>query len=152
MAWTSGPLVEFRRLHTVVVGLISRCRDHGVHCWWDLIRSKQLFSAPYFTCRCVPDFTLYIYIERERLRLKYLLHFKLLLSGTTGLRQVAMVAPSCKYLFFFFKFYHLESWLGPMYTLCFCWNVFLTLVNGIFATEKFSCSFHTMSNWCCLGW
>ena len=38
---------EFRLLHTVVV---------GVHCWWDLIRSKQQFSAPYVACRCLPDF------------------------------------------------------------------------------------------------
>ena len=69
MAWTSGLVVEFRLLHTVVVGWISSGGDHGVHCWWDLIRSKQLFSAPYFTCRCVPDFLvmvifnfIYIYI------------------------------------------------------------------------------------------
>ena len=55
VAWTSGPVVEFRLLHTVVVGSISSGGDHGVHCW-DLIRSKQLFSAPYVMCRCVPDF------------------------------------------------------------------------------------------------
>ena len=43
-------------LHTVVVGSISSGRGHGVHCWWDPIRSKQLFSAPYVACRCLPDF------------------------------------------------------------------------------------------------
>ena len=43
--------------------------DHGVHRWWNLIRSKQLFSAPYVACRCLPDFfvmvisnIIYIYI------------------------------------------------------------------------------------------
>ena len=56
MAWTSGLVIEFRLLHTVVVGSISSGGDHVVHCWCDLIRSKQLFSAPYVTCRCVPDF------------------------------------------------------------------------------------------------
>ena len=56
VAWTGGPVVEFRLLHTVVVGSISSGGDHGVQCWWDGIRSKQLFSAPYVTYRCVPNF------------------------------------------------------------------------------------------------
>ena len=56
VAWTSCPVVEFCLLHTVVVGSISSGGDHGVHCRWDLIRSKQVFSAPYVTCRCAPDF------------------------------------------------------------------------------------------------
>ena len=56
VAWTGGPVVEFRLLHTVVVGSISSGGDHGVPCWWDLIRSKQLFSAPYVARRCLPDF------------------------------------------------------------------------------------------------
>ena len=42
--------------HTEVVGSISSGGDHGLHCWWDLIRSKQLFRALYVACRCVPDF------------------------------------------------------------------------------------------------
>ena len=41
-------MVAFLLLHTVVVGSISSGGD--------LIRSKQLFSALYITCRCVPDF------------------------------------------------------------------------------------------------
>ena len=56
MAWTSGPVVEFWFLHTVVVVSISSGGDHVMHCWWHLIRSKQLFSEPYVACRCVPDF------------------------------------------------------------------------------------------------
>ena len=56
VASTHGPVVEFRLLHTVVVGSISSGGDHGVHCWWDLIRSKQLFSPPYVACRCLLDF------------------------------------------------------------------------------------------------
>ena len=30
--WTGGPVVEFRLLHSVVVGSISSGGDHGVHC------------------------------------------------------------------------------------------------------------------------
>ena len=56
VAWAGGPVVEFRFLHTVLAGSISSGEDHGVPCWWDLIRSKQLFSAPYVACRCLPDF------------------------------------------------------------------------------------------------
>ena len=29
-------------LHSVVASSISSGRDHGIHCWWDQIRSKQL--------------------------------------------------------------------------------------------------------------
>ena len=61
-AWTDGPVVEFQFLHTVVVGSISSGGDHGIHCWWDLIRSKQLFSAPYVTCSCLPDFLVMVII------------------------------------------------------------------------------------------
>ena len=31
-------------LQSVVTGLISRGGDHGIHCWWNLIWSKQLCS------------------------------------------------------------------------------------------------------------
>ena len=67
VTWTGGPVVEFWLLHTVDVGSISSGGDHGVHCCWDLIRSKQQFSAPYVACRCLPDFLImviliYIYI------------------------------------------------------------------------------------------
>ena len=31
-------------LHSVVAGSISSGGDHGIRCWWDLIRSKQLSS------------------------------------------------------------------------------------------------------------
>ena len=63
----SGPVVEFWLLHTVAVGSISSGGDYGVHCWWDPIRSKQLFSVLYVTCGCLPDFLviiilIYIYI------------------------------------------------------------------------------------------
>ena len=51
-AWTSGPVVEFRFLHTVVFSSICSGGDYGVYCWWDLIRSKLLFSAPHLgVCR-----------------------------------------------------------------------------------------------------
>ena len=40
VAWTSGRVVAFQLLHTVVVGSISSDGDYRVHCWWDLIRSK----------------------------------------------------------------------------------------------------------------
>ena len=40
VALTSGPMVEFRLLHTVVAGSNSSGGDHGVDCWCDLIRSK----------------------------------------------------------------------------------------------------------------
>ena len=77
VARTSGPVVEFRLLHTVVVVSISRGGDHGTHWWWDLIRPKQLFSAAYVVCRCLPDFlvmaisnmiyiNMYIYITRRK--------------------------------------------------------------------------------------
>ena len=32
-------------LHSMVAGSISSGEDHGIHCWWDLIRSKQLSSV-----------------------------------------------------------------------------------------------------------
>ena len=32
-------------LHSVVAGSISNGGDHGIHCWWDLIRSKPLSSV-----------------------------------------------------------------------------------------------------------
>ena len=44
----------------MVVGSISSGGDHDVHCWWDPIRSKQLFSVPYVTCRCLPGFLVMI--------------------------------------------------------------------------------------------
>ena len=41
--------------------------SHGMHCCWDPMRSKQLFSVPYVPCRCLKDFLvmiiqIYIYI------------------------------------------------------------------------------------------
>ena len=33
---------------SVVAGSISSGGDHGIHCWWDLIRSKQLSSVPVY--------------------------------------------------------------------------------------------------------
>ena len=67
VTWTGAPGVEFRLLHTVVVGSFSSGGDYGVHCWWAPIRSKQLFSVPYVACMCLPDFLvminlIYIYI------------------------------------------------------------------------------------------
>ena len=32
-------------LHSVVADFIFSGRDHGIHCWWDLIKSKQLSSV-----------------------------------------------------------------------------------------------------------
>ena len=32
-------------VQSVVAGSISSDGDHGIHCWWDLIRSKQLSSV-----------------------------------------------------------------------------------------------------------
>ena len=32
-------------LQSVVTGSIFSDGDHGIHCWWDLIRSKQLSSV-----------------------------------------------------------------------------------------------------------
>ena len=65
--WTGGLVVEFRLLHSVVIGSISIGGDHSMHYWWDPIMSKQLFSVPYVACRCLPDFLvmiiqIYIYI------------------------------------------------------------------------------------------
>ena len=34
--WIDGSVVEFQ---------LSSQGDHGIHCWWDLIRSKQLSSG-----------------------------------------------------------------------------------------------------------
>ena len=66
--WPSG-----RVSAPVVVGSISSGGDHDVYCWWDLIRSKQLFSAPYVTWKCLPDFLVmvilwYIYTKYYRRR------------------------------------------------------------------------------------
>ena len=33
---------------SVVAGSISSGGDYGIHCWWDLIRSKQLSSVPIY--------------------------------------------------------------------------------------------------------
>ena len=30
--------------------------DHGIHCWWDQIRSKQPYRVPYVPCECLPNF------------------------------------------------------------------------------------------------
>ena len=35
-------------LQSVVAGSISSGGDHSIHCWWDLIRSKQLSSVSAF--------------------------------------------------------------------------------------------------------
>ena len=40
--WLSG---RVSALHSVVAGSISSGGDHGIHCWWDLIRLKQLSSV-----------------------------------------------------------------------------------------------------------
>ena len=40
--WLSSRVLA---LHSVITGLISSRGDHGIPCWWDLIRSKQLFSV-----------------------------------------------------------------------------------------------------------
>ena len=36
-------------LHSEVAGSVSSGGDHGIRCWWNLIRSKQFFSVPYVT-------------------------------------------------------------------------------------------------------
>ena len=35
-------------LQSVVTGSISSGGDYGMHCWWELIRSKQLSSVPVY--------------------------------------------------------------------------------------------------------
>ena len=40
--WLSG---RVSAVHSVVAGSIFRGGDHGILCWWDLIRSKQLSSV-----------------------------------------------------------------------------------------------------------
>ena len=35
-------------LQSVVAGSISSGWDYGIHCWWDVIRSKQLSSVPVY--------------------------------------------------------------------------------------------------------
>ena len=40
--WLSG---RVSALHSVVTGSISSGGNHGIHCWWDLIRPKQLSSV-----------------------------------------------------------------------------------------------------------
>ena len=62
-------------LHSVVAGLISCGGDHSIYCWWDPIRSKQLFSVLYVTCRWLLNFLvmviqltymhIYIYYHHE---------------------------------------------------------------------------------------
>ena len=42
--WLSG---KVSALHSVDIGSIYSGEDHGIHCWGDLIRSKQLSSDPY---------------------------------------------------------------------------------------------------------
>ena len=43
-------------LYFVVVGSISCWGDHGIHCWWDLIKAKQLSSVS--VC-CAQVFTVF---------------------------------------------------------------------------------------------
>ena len=40
--WLSGRVLT---QHSMVAGSISIRGDHGIHCWWDLIRLKQLSSV-----------------------------------------------------------------------------------------------------------
>ena len=75
MAWTVGAVVEFRLPHTVVVGSISCGGDHGVHCWWDLIRSKQLFSAPYVARRCLLDFLVWVISNKQTKYIQLIHHY-----------------------------------------------------------------------------
>ena len=42
--WTGGSVVVLS-LHSVVTGSISSGGDLSIHCWWDLIRSKQLSNV-----------------------------------------------------------------------------------------------------------
>ena len=41
VAWPSGRVLA---LHAVVACSISSGGDHGIHCWWDQIRSKQQYK------------------------------------------------------------------------------------------------------------
>ena len=43
-------------LHSVVACSISSRADHGIHCRWYLIRSKQLSSGSVCHTQCLPDF------------------------------------------------------------------------------------------------
>ena len=64
VAWSGSPLVEVRFLHSRVTGSISSDRDHNLYCWWDPIRSKQLFCMSHVgVCRIFCHGNLiYIYI------------------------------------------------------------------------------------------
>ena len=56
VVWICGPLVEVQFLHSEATGSISSDGDYGMHCWWDPMRSKKLFSVPYVRCGCLLDF------------------------------------------------------------------------------------------------
>ena len=50
----------------MVAGSISSGEEHGINCWWDLIRLKQVFSVSVCHMQWLPDFLViviqYIYI------------------------------------------------------------------------------------------
>ena len=43
-------------LHSLGSSSIPRVEDHGIHCWWDLIRSKQQSSGSVCDAQCLLDF------------------------------------------------------------------------------------------------
>ena len=47
-----GPMA----LHSVIAGSISSGGDQNIHYWWDLKRSKQLFSVSVCHTQCLPVF------------------------------------------------------------------------------------------------
>ena len=55
--WLSG---RFSALHFVVAGSISCGGDHGIHCWWDLLRLKQVSSVSICYMHYLPDFLIIV--------------------------------------------------------------------------------------------
>ena len=52
--WLSGRVLP---LQSVVTGLISSGGDHGIRCWWDRIRSKQLSSISVYCAQVFAGFS-----------------------------------------------------------------------------------------------
>ena len=42
--------------HLCPAGSISSGGDHGIQCWCDQIRSKQMYSFPHVACECLLNF------------------------------------------------------------------------------------------------
>ena len=63
-------------LHSIVTGSIFSGEDHGIHCWWDRIRSNQLYSGSECCAQCLPDFLIMV-IQIHNIIGFTLLYFKM---------------------------------------------------------------------------